>query len=84
MSTADEIKKLNDLLKDRVITQEEFDSQKELAATDREVWKSIWSAGQGCAAIEDIPSIASLIESLKSEYEQTLSAAEAMLAETRY
>ena len=29
MSTADEIKKLNNLLWDRVITQEEFDSQKE-------------------------------------------------------
>ena len=29
MSTADEIKKLNNLLRDRVITQEEFDSQKE-------------------------------------------------------
>ena len=29
MSTADEIKKLNDLLRDRVITEEEFDSQKE-------------------------------------------------------
>ena len=29
MSTAYEIKKLNDLLKDRVITQEEFDLQKE-------------------------------------------------------
>ena len=29
MSTADEVKKLNDLLKDRVITQEEFDLQKE-------------------------------------------------------
>ena len=29
MSTADEIKKLNDLFRDRVITQEEFDSQKE-------------------------------------------------------
>ena len=29
MSTADEIKKLNDLLGDRVITQEEFDSQKD-------------------------------------------------------
>ena len=29
MSPADEIKKLNDLLKDRVITQEEFDLQKE-------------------------------------------------------
>ena len=29
MRTADEIKKLNDLLRDRVITQEEFDLQKE-------------------------------------------------------
>ena len=29
MSTADEIKKLNDLLKDRVITQDEFDLQKD-------------------------------------------------------
>ena len=29
MSTADEIKKVNDLLRDRVITQEEFDLQKE-------------------------------------------------------
>ena len=29
MSTADEIKKLNDLLNDRVITQEEFDLQKD-------------------------------------------------------
>ena|SRR5210317_227400 len=29
MSTADEIKKLNELLRDMVISQEEFDSQKE-------------------------------------------------------
>ena len=29
MSTADELKKLNDLLRDRVITQEEFNSQKQ-------------------------------------------------------
>ena len=29
MSTADEIKKLNELLRDRVISQEEFDAQKE-------------------------------------------------------
>jgi len=29
MSTADEIKKLNDLLKDGLLTQEEYDSQKE-------------------------------------------------------
>jgi TM2 domain-containing membrane protein YozV len=29
MSTADEIKKLSELLRDRVISQEEFDSQKE-------------------------------------------------------
>ena len=29
MSTADEIKKLNELLRDRVISQEEFDAQKD-------------------------------------------------------
>ena len=29
MSTADEIKKLNDLLKDGLLTQEEYDSQKQ-------------------------------------------------------
>ena len=29
MSTADEIKKLNELLRDRVISQEEFDTQKD-------------------------------------------------------
>ena len=29
MSTADEIKKLNDLLKDGLLTQDEYDSQKE-------------------------------------------------------
>ena len=29
MSTADEIRKLNELLRERVITQEEFDKQKE-------------------------------------------------------
>ena len=29
MSTADEIKKLNELLRDRIISQEEFDLQKE-------------------------------------------------------
>ena len=29
MSTADEIKKLNDLLKEGLLTQEEYDSQKE-------------------------------------------------------
>jgi len=42
MSTADEIKKLNELLRDRVISQEEFDSQKKnfLAVVHLEVIRS--------------------------------------------
>jgi nitronate monooxygenase len=36
------------------------------------VWKDIWSAGQGAAAINDIPSVAGLCERLKTEYEEAL------------
>ncbi len=66
-----------------IMATPEFDSEKELAATDRQVWKSIWSAGQGCSGIEDIPSAESLINRLKNEYETALESAEAVLAETR-
>ena len=34
------------------------------------VWKDIWSAGQGSAAIDDIPSVAELCERLKREYNE--------------
>ena len=53
MSTADEIKKLNDLLKDRVITQEEFDLQKEKllnssTTTSTTDWLTLFSTNFFC------------------------------------
>jgi len=31
-------------------------------------WKDVWSAGQGAALIDDIPSVAELVERLRAEY----------------
>jgi nitronate monooxygenase len=31
-------------------------------------WKDVWSAGQGAALIDDIPSVAELVEQLRAEY----------------
>lgn len=36
-------------------------------------WKDIWGAGQGVAVINDLPSVAEIVERLKAEYEETLS-----------
>ena len=33
------------------------------------IWKDIWSAGQGAAAVRDVPSVAELCARLKQEYE---------------
>ena len=46
MSTADEIKKLNELLRDRVITQEEFDLQKEKMLNSTSSKKSTGSSSE--------------------------------------
>lgn len=36
------------------------------------IWKDIWSAGQGAAAVADVPSIAELCARLKQEYEEAV------------
>lgn len=33
-----------------------------------QAWKTIWSAGQGCAAIHDVPTVSDLVARLESEY----------------
>jgi len=33
-------------------------------------WKDIWGAGQGVGQIDDVPSVAEIVERLKQEYEQ--------------
>jgi nitronate monooxygenase len=45
-------------------------------ASHRKAWKDIWSAGQGVGQIDDIPSVAELVERLQKEY----AAAKARLA----
>lgn len=46
--------------------------------TDAKAWRDIWSAGHGVAAIDDIPSVAELVDRLATEY----AAAKASLAAT--
>lgn len=37
---------------------------------DKKAWRDIWSAGQGVELIDDIPSVAELVERLAGEYRQ--------------
>ncbi len=55
-----------DLKKDRKI-----DFGKELD-TEAKAWKTIWSAGQGVATIENVLPVASLVSTLKTEFKSAL------------
>jgi len=57
-----------DLKKDRKI-----DFGKELD-TEHKAWKTIWSAGQGSALIDDTLSVAELTEKLKTEFKEAIEA----------
>lgn len=39
---------------------------------EAKAWKTVWSAGQGVGGIDDLPSVATLIERLHDEYRQAL------------
>ncbi len=56
----------DDLKKDRKI-----DFGKELD-TEAKAWKTIWSAGQGVATIENVLPVASLVSTLKTEFKSAL------------
>ncbi|TMM59216.1 nitronate monooxygenase [Maribacter algarum] len=62
-----------DLKKDRKI-----DFGKELD-TEAKAWKTIWSAGQGSAMIEDSVPVSELIDNLKSEFKSAVEAQYKML-----
>lgn len=55
-----------DLKKDRKI-----DFGKELD-TEAKAWKTIWSAGQGVATVENVLPVAELVESLKNEFREAV------------
>ena len=38
--------------------------------TDSKAWKDIWGSGQGIGGIKDSPSVAELVDRIKSEYEE--------------
>jgi nitronate monooxygenase len=49
---------------------------------EAKAWKTIWSAGQGVANIDDIPSIKDLADRLKREYAEAQTALAAKVAKT--
>lgn len=48
--------------------------------TEHKAWKTIWSAGQGSALIDDKPSVAALVETLKSEFKSAVEEQTALLS----
>lgn len=50
----------------------DFGKDLDAASAEAKAWKTIWSAGQGVSAINDIPSISQLVTQLKSEFRLAL------------
>jgi nitronate monooxygenase len=50
----------------------DFGNDLDTASAEAKAWKTIWSAGQGVSAINDIPSISQLVTQLKSEFRLAL------------
>lgn len=50
----------------------DFGNDLDTASAEAKAWKTIWSAGQGVSAINDIPSISQLVTKLKSEFRLAL------------
>lgn len=55
-----------DSLPEKGASQAEFgDNMQE----ERKAWRDVWSAGQGVGQIDDVPSVAELVDRLKQEYD---------------
>lgn len=46
---------------------------------EAKAWKTVWSAGQGCAGINDVVPVAELIARMRSEFSQAIQAQAALL-----
>ena len=40
--------------------------------TEAKAWKTIWSAGQGVAMIDDVESVSELVANLKTEFKSAI------------
>ena len=52
-------------------TKTRIDMAEELD-TEQKAWKDIWSAGQGCGTIDDVPTVAELCRRLTAEYQAAI------------
>tara|TARA_B100000686_G_C16806252_1_gene990913 strand:- start:17585 stop:18559 length:975 start_codon:yes stop_codon:yes gene_type:complete len=50
----------------------DFGSELDAAKAEAKAWKTIWSAGQGVTAIDDIETISSLVKRLKIEFKDAI------------
>lgn len=60
----------NGLDPDNLPPSHDLNAMKELNP-EAAAWKTIWSAGQGVGAIDDVPSVADLVKRLEQEYRDT-------------
>ena len=52
----------------------DFGSELYAAKAEAKAWKTIWSAGQGVTSINDVKSVAELVDQLKTEFKSALEA----------
>jgi len=50
----------------------DFGNELDAAKAEAQAWKTIWSAGQGVTTINDVPSVAELVGTLKTEFIEAL------------
>ena len=52
----------------------DFGKELDTAQAEAKAWKTIWSAGQGVAAIQDVLPVADLVKQLKTDFHQSIAA----------
>lgn len=52
----------------------DFGKELDAAQAEAKAWKTIWSAGQGVAAIQDVLPVADLVKQLKTDFHQSIEA----------
>ncbi|MFN3589922.1 MAG: NAD(P)H-dependent flavin oxidoreductase [Spirosomataceae bacterium] len=52
----------------------DFGKELDAAQAEAKAWKTIWSAGQGVAAIQDVLPVADLVQQLKTDFHQSIEA----------
>ncbi|MBA2663307.1 MAG: nitronate monooxygenase [Bradymonadaceae bacterium] len=66
---------------EKLFDRAHVDFGKKLTVSDEaKAWKTVWSAGHGVSGIDDVPSVAELVDRLESEYRAVISSLAGELA----